>query len=145
MGGDNGGRLEDGFAVPAAEACMAEDDRDLLEVLKFELSFLEHGGYGRSVRTPWKPTSIFEDSLTCLNFDDPGHTHPCAECLLFAFVPEESRNETVPCHHIPLNQKGDTLASLDKGYNQLELEENLKNWLRETIQRLEREPAERRA
>ncbi|MGE5205705.1 MAG: hypothetical protein ACM3PW_08815 [Chlamydiota bacterium] len=124
---------------------MPEDDRDLLEVLKFELSFLEHGGYGRSVRTPWKPTSIFEDSLTCLNFDDPGHTHPCRECLLFAFVPETSRNETVPCHHIPLNHKGDTLASLDKGYNQLELEENLKNWLRNTIQRLEREPAERRA
>ncbi len=124
---------------------MAEDDRDLLEVLKFELSFLEHGGYGRSVRTPWKPTSIFEDSLTCLNFDDPGHTHPCTECLLFAFVPENSRNENVPCHHIPLNHKGDTLASLDKGYNQLELEDNLKNWLRNTIQRLEREPAERRA
>ncbi len=124
---------------------MAEDDRDLLEVLKFELSFLEHGGYGRSVRTPWKPTSIFEDSLTCLNFDDPGHTHPCDQCLLYAFVPENSRNETVPCHHIPLNRKGDTLASLDKGYNQVELEENLKNWLRNTIQRLEREPAERRA
>ena len=124
---------------------MPEDDRDLLEVLKFELSFLEHGGYGRSVRTPWKPTSIFEDSLTCLNFDDPGHTHPCDQCLLYAFVPENSRNETVPCHHIPLNQKGDTLASLDRGYNQLELEENLKNWLRNTIQRLEREPAERRA
>ena len=124
---------------------MAEDDRDLLEVLKFELSFLEHGGYGRSVHTPWKPTSIFEDSLSCLNFDDPGHTHPCTECLLFAFVPDNSRNETVPCHHIPLNQKGDTLASLDKGYNQLELEENLKNWLRNTIQRLEREPAKRHA
>ena len=124
---------------------MPEDDRDLLEVLKFELSFLEHGGYGRSVRTPWKPTSIFEDSLTCLNFDDPGHTHPCDQCLLYAFVPENSRNETVPCHHIPLNHKGDSLASLDKGYNQLELEENLKNWLRNTIQRLEREPAERRA
>jgi hypothetical protein len=116
---------------------MADDDRDLLEVLKFELSFLEHGGYGRSVRTPWKPTSIFEDSLTCLNFGDPGHSHPCRECLLFDFVPDASRNETVPCHHIPINQKGDTLATLDTGYNQLELEESIKSWLRNTIQRLE--------
>ncbi|HSB74594.1 MAG TPA: hypothetical protein VLC12_03040 [Terriglobales bacterium] len=121
---------------------MAEDDRDLLEVLKFELSFLEHGGYGRSVRTPWKPTSMFEDSLTCLNFGDAAHSHPCDQCLLFALVPEYSRNENVPCHHIVLNQKGDTLATLDQGYNQLELEETLKSWLRHTIQRLERERAE---
>jgi len=118
---------------------MAEDDRDLLEVLKFELSFLEHGGYGRSVRTPWKPTSIFQDSLTCLNFGDSEHSHACSECLLFDFVPEYSRNETVPCHHIPINQQGDTLITLDKGYNQAETEESIKTWLRNTIQRLERE------
>ena len=130
---------------------MAEDDRDLLEVLKFELRFLEHGGYGRSVRTPWKPTSVFQDSLTCLNFGDPGRAHACSECLLYNFVPENSRNENVPCHHIPINQKGDTLATLDQGYNQLELEESVKTWLRKTIQRLERErapvlsPAQRRA
>ena len=121
---------------------MTEDDRDLLEVLKFELSFLEHGGYGRSVRTPWKPTSLFEDSLTCMNFGDPARAHACRECLLFDFVPESSRNENVPCHHIVLNRKGDTLATLDKGYNQLELEDSLKSWLRNTIQRLERERAQ---
>lgn len=129
---------------------MANDDRDLLQVLKFELGFVEHGGYGRSVHTPWKPTSIFEDSLTCLNFDDPGHTHPCRDCLLFDLVPETSQNENIPCHHIPLNEKGETLATLDKGYNQVELEESIKTWLRKTIQRLERQreetsPAERRA
>ncbi|HEU5335099.1 MAG TPA: hypothetical protein VFU27_04005 [Terriglobales bacterium] len=121
---------------------MAEDDRDLLEVLKFELSFVEHGGYGRSVHTPWKPPSIFEDSLTCLNFDDPVRTHACRECVLFHLVPEHSRNENIPCHHIPLNEKGGTLATLDKGYNQTELEESIKGWLRATIRRLEREKAE---
>lgn len=120
---------------------MAQDDRDLLEVLKFELRFLEHGGYGRSVRTPWKPTSMFQDSLTCLNFGDPGRTHPCNECLLYEFVPENSRNENVPCHHIPINQKGDTLATLDQGYNQIELEESLRSWLRDMIARLEGERA----
>ncbi len=113
------------------------DTRDVLEVLKFELSFLEQGGYGRSVRTPWKPTSSFLDSLTCLNYGEPDRPHPCNECLLFAFVPEQSRNETVPCHHIPLNDHGDTLQSVDRGYNQIEIEEKLKNWLRATIARLE--------
>jgi len=55
---------------------MATDDRDVLEVLNFELAFLEQGGYGRSVRTPWKPTSIFQDSISCLNFGEPERVHP---------------------------------------------------------------------
>ena len=113
------------------------DNRDLLEVLKFELAFLEQGGYGRSVRTPQKPTSSFQDSLTCLNFGESERIHPCSECLLFPFVPPASRNENVPCHHIPLNQKGDTLETLDKGYNRIEQEEALRNWLRAEIRRLE--------
>lgn len=31
---------------------MLKEDRDVLEVLRFELDFLENGGYGRSPRTP---------------------------------------------------------------------------------------------
>ena len=49
---------------------MSDDKRDVLEVLKFELQFLEQGGYGRSVRTPWKATSMFQDSPSCINFND---------------------------------------------------------------------------
>jgi len=30
---------------------MTQDDRDVLELLKTELDFIEQGGYGRSVRT----------------------------------------------------------------------------------------------
>jgi len=116
---------------------MATDEHDLLEALKFELSFLEQGGYGRSVHSPLKPTSLFQDSLTCLNFGEKEKVHPCDECLLYQFVPEHSQNETVPCHHILLNEKGTTLNSLDRGYNQLELEEALREWLRATIQQLE--------
>ncbi len=122
-----------------------KDDRDILEVLKFELSFLEQGGYGRSVRTPWKPTSIFQDSVSCLNFGDPKRTIPCRECLLMEFVPEECRTETVPCHHIPLNISGQTVETLDRGYNQQELEEALVGWLRQTIDHIERERARQRA
>jgi hypothetical protein len=50
---------------------MTDENRALLEMLKFELRFLEEGGYGRSPRTPWKPTRTFQDSPSCLNFDDP--------------------------------------------------------------------------
>jgi hypothetical protein len=50
---------------------MAQDEREMLELLKFELKFLEGGGYGRSPRTPWRAPRIFEDSPSCLNFNDP--------------------------------------------------------------------------
>lgn len=120
---------------------MSNDKRDILEVLKFELNFLEQGGYGRSVRTPWKPTSIFQDSLSCINFNDAARPHPCSECLLSDFVPGDSRCEEVPCHHIPLNSQGETVSSLERQATQLELEENVRNWLRATIQRIEKERA----
>jgi hypothetical protein len=45
----------------------------------------------------------------------------------------------VPCHHIPLNPKGETAETLGK--NQLKLEEALENWLRGTIRRIEQERA----
>lgn len=120
---------------------MASDDRDILEVLKFELNFLEQGGYGRSVRTPWKTTSIFQDSLSCLNFGEPERPHPCEECLLMKFVPEASQNETVPCHHIPITERGETLEHVEGRYNQAQLEEAVIQWLRRTIARLEQERA----
>ena len=41
---------------------MAQDEREILELLRFELKFVEDGGYGRSPRTPWRPPYILEDS-----------------------------------------------------------------------------------
>lgn len=118
---------------------MSEDKRDILEALKFELAFLEQGGYGRSVRTPKTPTRIFQDSLSCINFCEPTRPHPCNECFLTDFVPDNAQRENVPCHHIPLNAAGETVEALRE--NQLKLEEALRQWLRATIERLERERA----
>jgi hypothetical protein len=123
---------------------MSSDGRDILEVLKFELNFLEQGGYGRSVRTPWKPTSIFQDSLSCVNFNDPARPHACDECLLSDFVPGQHAEENVPCHHIPLNLDGETVETMERQYTQSELEEAVKGWLRATIQRIEKERAEKK-
>lgn len=124
---------------------MSQDKRDILEVLKFELSFLEQGGYGRSVRTPWKPTSAFLDSPTCINFNDSGRPHPCNECLLTDLVPLKNQKEDIPCHHIPLNVNGETVHSMERQREQIELEEVLKSWLRDTILRIEQERAQKLA
>jgi hypothetical protein len=115
---------------------MAKNDV-VLEVLRFELKFLEDGGYGRSPRTPWRATNIFEDSPTCLNFGDPSHPHPCNECFLMQFVPEEKQGERVPCHFIPLTAKGETADDFYRWGTQIEVEEALKNWLRKEIKRIE--------
>ncbi len=112
---------------------MSQENRELLEKLKFELAFVEDGGYGRSVRTPDRPTSPFQDSLTCLNFGDPARPHPCVECSLMQYVPESRRGEDIPCHHIPLDRESRTVATLDGA----EAEEALKGWLRHEIARLE--------
>ena len=121
------------------------DERDVLEVLKFELNFLEQGGYGRSVRAPHTPTSIFQDSISCLNFGDPQRPHPCSECMLIDFVPESCRNEDVPCHHIPLSPAGETVATLGSRDHQQQLEEAVIAWLRAVIARMEKERQARSA
>jgi hypothetical protein len=120
---------------------MPRDDRDALEVLKFELDFLTKGGYGHSPREPWRAQLIFEDSPTCMNFDTKNHPGPCSECLLMQFVPPESRGERVPCRHIPLSEAGETLNDLYRGGTQQEIEDALGIWLRSTIVRLEAERA----
>lgn len=116
---------------------MPKDERDLLELLKMELDFVEKGGYGRSVRTPWKETSAFRDSLTCVNYALPEKAHPCDECHLIDFVPSEKRNEVLPCHFIPLTEAGDTVEDLEIQGNQAKLEEALKHWMRRKIQEIE--------
>ena len=118
---------------------MAKDDRDVLEVLKFELNFLEKGGYGRSPREPWRPQLIFEDSPTCMNYDNKENPGPCSDCLLMQFVPPERRAEKIPCRHIPLNAEGETIDSLYRYGSQHELEETFGQWLRTAINMLEAE------
>jgi hypothetical protein len=118
---------------------MRRDERDLLEVLKFELEFLQQGGYGRSPRTPWKPQYLFEDSLTCMNHDSKESPGPCSDCVLMYLVPRERHAEKVPCRHIPFNGSGETLDSLYRDSNQQQIEETVEDWLRTTIQRLEEE------
>lgn len=120
---------------------MATDDRDILETLQEELDFIEKGGYGRSVRTPWLPKSIFQDSLSCLNYGYPYRAHPCNECQLIDFVSKEHRSETIPCHFIQLNEAGETIEDLEANDSQSKLEETLKSWLRKKIGAIEQQRA----
>ena len=117
---------------------MRKDERDLLKVLKSELRFLDMGGYSRQV--PGGPQLIFEDSPTCINCgrrDDP--IVQCAECVLIDLVPNERRSEAIPCRHIPLDASGKTLDSMYQCCDPQDVQDVVRNWLRATINRLEKE------
>lgn len=116
---------------------MTQDEQDLLDLLTFELKFLEDGGYGRSPHTPWRRQRAFEDSLTCPNFGDPARPHPCSECLLMRFVPSELRDQDSPCRLIPLTSKGETIDYFYRCGTQMELEEALAGWLRHEISKIQ--------
>jgi len=120
---------------------MAANQQVLLDALKFELNFLEHGGYDRSVREPSKELSVFRESPSCLNYGSVERMHPCSECFLINFVPAEKRGESVPCHHIPLNDRGETLEALQGYGRDSRVQEAMHDWLRKTIAELEATPA----
>jgi hypothetical protein len=116
---------------------MYKDERDLLDVLKFELEFLGKGGYGRSPREPWRPRYIFEDSPSCMNYDCKENPEPCSDCVLTQLVPPDLRNEKIPCRQIPLNALGENLDSLYRYDEQQEVEAAVGKWLCATITKLE--------
>src|SRR5437868_8651895 len=98
--------------------------QDALTILKGELEFVDRGGcrvaIGRGQPlfcmesgADWKKPEFFEDSPSC-----PKERHwacnPEGDCVLMSFVPAEQHRQTVPCRHIPLNESGETIDSLEK-------------------------------
>ncbi|MGB9236321.1 MAG: hypothetical protein WCC04_18080 [Terriglobales bacterium] len=114
---------------------MSQARIEIINRLKKELSFLEHGGYGG--KTPWRPVSMFLDSPSCPNRLDVERSTPCAECWLFHFVPEKFRHEMEACHFISLNSDGESVHSMSRQYTPAELEAALKAWLVAEIRHLE--------
>lgn len=115
---------------------MSEDRRSVLEVLRYELNFLEQGGYRRRI-AEGENLSPFQESLSCLNFGEPLRPHACHECFLYDFVPARARTEEIPCHHIALDPAGHTIASFLNENKPQDLERALKVWLRRTIAELD--------
>jgi hypothetical protein len=121
---------------------MAKDERNLLDVLRAELTFIEKGGYRHTARAQWRPHYMFQDSPTCLNFDPTQPPKPCSNCVLTQLVPESARYSKVPCRYIPLNGKGETVDSFYRTGTEDEVEAAVVQWLKATIERLEREYAQ---
>jgi hypothetical protein len=61
------------------------------------------------------------------------------------FVPSEQKAQKTPCRHIPLSEQGVTLDSMYRTETPDEVESTVAQWLRSTIQTLEREQAQRQS
>ncbi len=120
-----------------------QNRQQLAAILKAELAFLERGGYRRGPRYPWRPTFVFEDSPTCINFEDKEERQPCSGCPLIHFVPQERQATRFPCRHIRLTATGETVNSFYEWGTEEELEKAVGEWLKRTIQQLESEEPER--
>jgi hypothetical protein len=104
-----------------------------LDALRKELDFLESAGY--QVMLGWRPPLIFEDSPICPK--PPYAACPDDRCLLLDFIPENQRDQKVPCRHIPLNEMGETLHTLYNTANMDEIENTLREWLKKEIEKLQ--------
>jgi hypothetical protein len=112
------------------------NNQRLLRVLRKEAAFFDAGRYGRPFRSRWRPTLLLRDSPACINYRDTGRQNPCRECPLFSMVPPGRQNELIPCHHIPLNVKGETVADLYAQGSQEFLDQLYRNWLEQKIKDL---------
>jgi hypothetical protein len=112
------------------------DMHEVLQLLRFELNYLEQGGFERD-KALLGTDSPFLGTFACTNYGDPLRRHACRECGLMQFVPQGKQNEEFPCHFIPLNASGETIASLIEKNDQRRLIIALQLWLRSTIARLE--------
>ena len=121
---------------------MSKDKRNLLDVLKKELEFVEIGGYRNPARAAWRPQFMFQDSPTCLNFEPSDHPQLCSDCIISQLLPLEVALRKIPCRYIPLNEQGDTLDLLYRTATGQETEAKFTDWLKSNIARLERETAE---
>jgi hypothetical protein len=114
----------------------------VLRTLQAELNFLDRGGYGHSMRTPWRSPYIFEESPSCPNFGNPSRPHECKDCWLMLFIPPDLRDEQVPCRFVQLTPDGVTVDSLYRYGTQGETAEALRKWLHQRIQELKDELSE---
>lgn len=112
------------------------DTHEVLQLLRFELNYLEQGGFERD-KALLGTDSPFLGTFACINYGDPLRRHACRECGLMQFVPSDKRNEEFPCHLIPLNASGETIDSLIQKKDQRRMVTTLSHWLRSTIARLE--------
>jgi len=112
--------------------------KELLDMLKIEEAIVSARGFRTTPQSSRLYLEPFRDSITCLNFRRET-LEPCDQCWLLHFVPRGYHQNALPCHQIPLNQKGETVVSLESRGDIEGLKQEVLAWLRGEIAKLERD------
>src|SRR4029077_10326709 len=117
-------------------ACNQTDGNRLLQMLNTEISFFDAGGYGASVSRSMAPhttTARFTILHLLRRF---GRQNPRSQCPLFSLVPPDKNDRLVPCHFIPLNKDGRSIAWLYAHGSQESLDRHYRIWLEDVTNAL---------
>lgn len=112
--------------------------KQLLDMLKLEEATVAAHGFPPSPDAPHHYLQPFRDSITCLEFSQES-LEPCDMCWLMHYVQQEKQGDVLPCHLIPLNTKGETVASLTATGDHDRVQQTVLSWLRAEIAKLEKE------
>lgn len=112
--------------------------KQVLDMLRLEESVVSAKGLRAGPRIGKRYFEPFKDSMTCLNFSHEC-PEPCDECWLMEFVPEDFHDKALPCHQIPMNDKGETVVMLKARGDLPRLEQTVLAWLRNKIAEVEQE------
>jgi hypothetical protein len=130
---------------PGLRATKARDRRALIDALKLEISMIREGRYNPPAGHPTTGRSdiiprLLRDSVTCPNVGlaDDRREVSCDKCMLHRYMPEDHPHQEMACYDIPLNEQGDTLASLERIGDPDRTQVALLSWLYRTVANLER-------
>ena len=111
--------------------------KQMIEKLKLELEILDQGGYQPSAYKPYRMPRVFRDSVSCPNLGLELKIEPCTHCFLMDFVPPEHSEKDDACHYIPLNERGETVKSLEAAGDPGKTQATVLAWLKTKIAELE--------
>ena len=117
------------FILSQLEAVVKSDEALTSQKLK-----VLHSG-SHTAQSIWTTLSFVDSEICCRS---SFYSCRSSRCGLMRFVPERFRSEAVPCHHIPLNESGQTLEMLYRtGTTKEELAASVRAWLHSTVGTLE--------
>lgn len=106
----------------------------LLQTLRTELAFFAAGGYERPFRSGWRPALLLRDSEACIHYNSTGRQISGQKCPVFEMISSAAWNAVVPCHHIPLDARCNTVATMYRKNTEKDLDEHYREWLSALLQ-----------
>ncbi len=117
------------------------ETRAIIDALKLEIGMIRDGRYNPPAGHSRPVPRLLRDSVSCPNvtLSDERRQVSCEQCMFHRFLPSDHPHHDLACHDIPLNARGETLATLETQGDAERTQVALLSWLYKTVAHLERE------